>query len=263
MRNFKMNKNLNVSMAVGIAAAAVLAASATAGFTSYQIRANNGIFMDLIDNPAGFDAGTKEFIVALGGQKAGWGTNDANATIGQLSDIRMTRYNNVGSEWAPYINIWITDGTNYAVAATAYSPKTVRALGGWDYNFNYSDLAGMQVNIYETPGGGGYGPGTSWVHQELGKSGQTLTWADIASFNIAPPSQSWFASNPAGVGGGAPREFGTNVAYGFNWIFGDTLANFVSGDPGYVVGGLEVVPAPGAIALVGLAGLIGGRRRRN
>jgi hypothetical protein len=53
-----------------------------------------------------------------------------------------------------------------------------------------------------------------------------------------------------------------------NWVFGDTLSNYVSGDPGYIVANASVtanaVPEPMTMALFG-AGLLGlgvTRRRR-
>ena len=64
---------------------------------------------------------------------------------------------------------------------------------------------------------------------------ERLTFADLANFVIAPPSAAQLTTGWAGLGTGAPRELGTNVAYGVNWVFGDTLSNYVSGDPGYIV----------------------------
>jgi hypothetical protein len=76
------------------------------------------------------------------------------------------------------------------------------------------------------------------------------------------------ATGWAGLGSGAPRELGTNKAYGVNWVFGDTLSNYVSGQDGYVVRNAKVgsvIPEPGTMLLLGsgLLGLAGFRRRLN
>src|SRR5690606_36970078 len=96
-----------------------------------------------------------------------------------------------------------------------------------------------------------------------------LTFADVASLMIAPPPVSYITDGANEVGTGAPDVLGTNVAYGVNWVFGDTLANYVSGDEGYVVSNASVtanapIPEPATLTLLalGLAGL-GIRRARN
>ena len=88
--------------------------------------------------------------------------------------------------------------------------------------------------------------------------------AQVANFQIVAPPSSWVASgNANGVGGAAPRELGTNTTFGFNWIFGQgSSANNGYNGYDYTVSGASVVPAPGALALLGVAGLVGGRRRR-
>jgi hypothetical protein len=58
---------------------------------------------------------------------------------------------------------------------------------------------------------------------------------------------------------------GTNKAYAFNWVFGDTLNNYVSGQEGYVVGApVASVPEPASMLLLGfgLIGLAGFATRR-
>ena len=57
------------------------------------------------------------------------------------------------------------------------------------------------------------------------------------------------------------EQFGTEVAYGVNWVFGDTLSNYVSGNEGYVVSDFAVAPEPASLALLSLGGLAMLRRR--
>ncbi len=87
-----------------------------------------------------------------------------------------------------------------------------------------------------------------------------LTFQDISHLLIQAPAQAELTTGWAGLGTGAPREAGTNVAYGFSWVFGDTLSNYVSGDPGYRVANPCVAAIPESVffqmgALMGLSGL--------
>ena len=246
---------------------AAVAANAHAGFSSFLIRGTPQILANNVYVP-----GATEFVISAGGQKAGWGSNDVNgSTIGSLSQMTITRHDDAGRfsggsgpAVAPYFNIWISDGTNYAVVANEPSNPSFAAFrtsnpgGGFTYNFSANDIAAEAAKIYETPGAG---TKTSWVHVALNKVGQNLTFADVMGFTIAAPSSSFIAGGN-GIGTGAPRELGSNIARGFNWVFGDTLSNYVSGNEGYVVSGAGVVPTPGSLALLGLGGLAAARRRR-
>jgi MYXO-CTERM domain-containing protein len=130
---------------------------------------------------------------------------------------------------------------------------------------------GQDVYVYETLGATGAATeaggaqinsnkGSSWLSSR--GTGNYLTISDISDLVIAPPPSSWFAGTN-GTGSGAPRELGTGVAFGFNWIMGSVNAtdgNYSQVTP-YDLSGISVVPAPGALALLGVAGFASRRRR--
>lgn len=216
-----------------------------------------------------------EFIISVGGMKAALGSDNVNgSTVGSISRMAITRYDDAGRfsagsgpAVAPYFNIWVTDGLgNFAVIANEPSNpsfgafRTANPGGGFTYDFSMADIANEPVQVYETPNGG-FNSTNTWIHNLLGINGP-LTFADVAGLTVLAPDAAYIMDGTNAVGSGAPRELGSNAAYGFNWVFGDTLTNYVSGQEGYVVAGALVVPTPGAAALLAIAGLAGVRRRR-
>lgn len=190
----------------------------------------------------------KEFVISAGGMKAAWGTDALDGlTLGDITHLSINRHDDAtrftagsGPATAPYINMWITDGTHFAVAAN--EPSNPEWAGPVKWNMTWDDLKTKTVKIYEITD-------KSW----LPNSGVGLTFEDLANFTIEAPSAAQLTTGWAGLGTGAPREIGTNDAYGFNWVFGDSLSNYVSGDPGYVVSNPVAVPEPSTLALLALA----------
>jgi hypothetical protein len=261
------------SLTVALCLAAGLVSKASASvFTSFVIRNDGGGNPPQILPNNVYVAGATEFVISAGGMKAGWGSNDlSGATLGQVTNIGITRHDNSGRfaggsgpAVAPYFNFWVTDGTNYAVIGNEPSNGSFGAFrtsiggGGFSYSFSINDIGAEPAKVYETAGALSQ---TSWVHVALNKVGQNLTFNDVAGLMIGAPSPSYIAAGN-GIGSGAPRELGTNIAQSFTWMFGDTLSNYVSGNEGYVVSGASAIPAPGSLALLGLGGLMASRRRR-
>ena len=266
---------------LSMSALALMAAeAATAGFTGYIIRnADNGTAPVINSSTSNSINAT----IDLARQKVGFGSNDVNGrTIGEISLMNITRLDN-GDAFKPYVNIWVTNGAgNYAVISispwgapgagvlsTSYT--TMSALGTAPDNTG----PGQDVYVYETLGTlpanstplfGASGAqinsnkGSSWL-STLG-TGNYLTIRDVANLVIAPPPSSWFAG-ANGTGSGAPRELGTGLAFGFNWIMGSVNATGgqYSQPTPYDLSGISVVPAPGALALLGIAGFASRRRR--
>jgi hypothetical protein len=247
------------------AATAFGVSSAHAGFNSFVIREGAGnVAPGILPNNA-YVSGATEFVISLASQKAALGSSDLDGKkVGQVTQMKIVRHDDPsrftagsGPAVAPYFNMWITDGAgNFAVIANEPSNPDFQSLYSNGYDLDWSDVSGKVAKVYENND-------KSW----LPNNGVGLTFADLANFTIQAPTPAQLTTGWAGLGGGAPRELSTNVAYGFNWVFGDTLANYVSGAEGYVVSGAVVsaVPEPATLALAGAGamGLLAARRKRS
>lgn len=251
-------KRLTMGAVLLTAAIGFSGTAANAGFLEYEIRGTPII-----------NAGPPiEFIIDDAGDKGGLGSNDINGkTLGSITNLHIDRLDDrtrfpagTGPYVAPYLNFWITDGAGrYVVVANEPSNGAFQPLYNNGYDLTFADLSDKVAKIYEATD-------RSW----LPNAGVGLTFADLAGFQIQAPTIAELTAGWAGLGSGAPRELGTNVAYGVNWIFGDTLSNYVSGDDGYIVANARVaaaeIPEPSTIALFGLGlvglGLLHRRRKR-
>lgn len=253
---------LHTWIRTGVAAGCFLAAhSAFAAFSTFVIRGAPVIQTNNVYTP-----GATEIIIAKGGEKAALGSSDVDGTtLGQLQQVAITRWDDrtrftagSGPYVAPYLNFWITDGAgNYAVIANEPSDPAFQPLYNNGYSLSFADLSDKVAKVYENAN-------KTW----LPNNGVGLTFSNLAGFTIKAPTVAELTAGWIGLGSGAPRELGTNKAYGVNWVFGDTLSNYVSGNEGYVVSGASVaaaVPEPSTYALMalGILGLaIAARRRR-
>ncbi|WP_149499471.1 hypothetical protein [Roseiconus lacunae] len=243
---------------LGLCLCLTLPSKTQAGFVPFVIRGGSTTSPTI--NESG---GTYEFLITEGGQKAALGSSDIDGyTLGSISKLSITRTDDFdrfssgsGPNVAPYLNFWITDGAgNFAVVANEPSNAAFQSLyNNGSYDLDFADLSDKVAKIYETTD-------KSW----LPSNGVGLTFGDLSGFKIQAPTVAELTAGWSGLGTGAPRELTTNIAYGVNWVFGDTLSNYVAGDPGYSVVGPQVaaVPEPGTLAIACMALLIPGLRRR-
>lgn len=244
-----------------VATALALSTTSLGAFESYVIR--NAPVIQL--NNA-YQPGATEFIIAIGGDKAGLGSSaiDGNP-LSAMSNVSIVRLDDrsrfpagSGPHSAPYLNIWITDGNgNFAVVANEPTNPDFQPLYNNGYSLTWADLANKVAIVHENSDLSWLPTsGSSGIANVPGRanpaSAHLYTFADLAHFIIRAPSAADF-SNPAwtGRGTGAPRRLSDNMAWGVNWIFGDTLANYVSGAEGYVVADASVSGPVPSLTCVG------------
>jgi hypothetical protein len=135
-----------------------------------------------------------------------------------------------GSLTGASINVTLNSSANFTYAddlAIYVGPNPI-ALGGALQVGGFSNLQAQQR--YFWPNGGSAAPGTTSIG--------TVTFTTALNFSGTPADLTVWVGNGYGAAGTTG-----------NWTGSVTLI------------GVNVVPAPGAVALLGLAGLVGRRRR--
>ena len=204
----------------GAACEAVLAQP---NFEPFYIRNNNSLPLpERISPPWDADMNITENAVGDGfeaavpraGQKVGYGTSFFdNLPINAIETVSWNKVIGVPGLFS-YLNIWVTDGTNYAIIASEndYLGQDFSTRQEWKV-FEFDGAGSLDWLCNATP--------ATRVGQYLLCNGARATLSDIPSnVVILSPGMS---PAPSYVGSGAPR-----AGYGFNLIFGDSLANFTA-----------------------------------
>lgn len=249
-----------LSVAVLLITSSTVSAADVPGWDAFVIRksSSGSVAPGITDDPGG----GKLFAITLGGQKAGWGTDRMNGMrIGDLQSVSITRENGTAG-WGPYMNFWVADGQGgYAVLANEPSNMGEWA-GSSAYDTTWNVLKNASSFVYEVSATSGFklpNGTTTYAAIPAGTVSPHFTFNDFAGYSIATPTSHW-------GGTGAPDDLNASsyTAYGFNWVFGDTQSNYLSG---YLVSNPTLVPEPGTMALLIAAGLgalaFAWRRRRS
>ena len=225
-------------------------------FETFKIRNNNGTTtspydadLEITENAAGdgFHA-----ITPRGGQKVGYGTNALDGMqLNQFNTVDWTTDDNATGAH-PYLNMWVTDGSNYAVIASenAYMGTDFQTRQEWKiFEFGPSGSFDWLLNS---------GTGSRTGAEYLQKDGINVSLSD---FSNDIKLYSGPVGVTTGVGTGAPRG-----GFGFNVIFGDTAANFTQGagyfienltvsvgQTDYQAGNLATVSEPSTLAILALS----------
>jgi hypothetical protein len=247
-------KNLTLVSVAALTAIASFASLSEAGFTPFVIRTVPGAVTPVTITDVGGVVTTQ---IDEGGEKTGYGTTDFNGQ--SIRDIETISYNRIDSGTKdPYLNIWVTDGTNYAVIApqtfTSYGPGGAPV----DVDVNGLNIQNLGVNVYETNTSN-----LSWLAPSAvyNPASQSLATFDGLAYTPVKVSDLFATLTIYGnttLGGTGATKAGTGV----NLVFGDTQGNFTSPTP-YVLSNVTAVPEPASLAVIGLgsAALLLRRRR--
>jgi len=175
-------------------------------------------------------------------------------------------------------NVGSTDWGKFMIGISSSGTKTSSG-NGWGRPINMSSNGGMThwigswvdggggSQLWTNGGSGWSGPGATAGYVIAGGANSTITYTvSRASIGMVGNGTLYFDAYSSGGGGGdgAIDALSRSNASVSNWGDSFTTSGVASGTSASTTGGAfaYVIPAPGALALLGVAGLLGAKRRR-
>jgi hypothetical protein len=175
-------------------------------------------------------------------------------------------------------NLGSTDWGKFMIGISSSGTKTSSG-NGWGRPINMSSNGGMThwigswvdggggSQLWTNGGSGWSGPGATAGYVIAGGANSTITYTvSRASIGMVGNGTLYFDAYSSGGGGGdgAIDALSRSNASVSNWGDSFTTSGVASGTSASTTGGAfaYVIPAPGALALLGVAGLLGAKRRR-
>ena len=186
------------------------------------------------------------------------------------SDIqfKLTVNGNVGStDWGKFMIGISSSGTKTSSGNGWGRPINMSSNGGMTHWIGSWVDSGGGVELYTNGGSGWSGPASPAGFAFSSGATSTITYTvSRASIGMIGDGTLYFDaySSGGGSGDGAIDALSRSNASVSNWGGSFTTSGVASGTSASTTGGAfaYVIPAPGALALLGVAGLLGAKRRR-